>query len=157
MALHLSNDELDRLKLIIRHHMRIHAHSSRKEAEQEMTRRAIYRFFRDAGDAGIDLILLAMADTRATYDHTMTQEHWTATLDVCRTLLEAWFEKAEEIVKPPQLVNGDDLMNEFKLKPGPEIGKLLEAIREAQASGAFSTREEALAFARGWLVKAREK
>ena len=35
MALHLSNDELDRLKLIIRHHMRIHAHSSRKEAEQE--------------------------------------------------------------------------------------------------------------------------
>jgi putative nucleotidyltransferase with HDIG domain len=157
MALHLSNDELDRLKLIIRHHMRIHAHSSRKEAEQEMTRRAIYRFFRDAGDAGIDLILLAMADTRATYDHTMTQEHWTATLDVCRTLLEAWFEKAEEIVRPPQIINGDDLINELKLKPGPEIGKLLEAIRETQASGALSSREEALAFARGWLVKAREK
>jgi poly(A) polymerase len=157
MALHLSNDELDRLKLIIRHHMRVHAHTSRKEAAQEISRRAIYRFFRDTGEAGIDLILLALADTRATFDHTLTQEHWAATLDVCRTLLEAWFEKADEIVKPPSLLNGDDLINELKLKPGPEIGKLLEAIRETQAAGKLSTREEALAFARGWLVKAREK
>lgn len=157
MALHLSNDELDRLKLIIRHHMRVHAHTSRKEAAQEISRRAIYRFFRDAGEAGIDLILLALADTRATFDHTITQEHWAATLDVCRALLEAWYEKADEIVKPPVLLNGDDLINELKLKPGPEIGKLLEAIRETQAAGTLSTREEALAFARGWLVKAREK
>jgi hypothetical protein len=157
MALHLSNDELDRLKLIIKHHMRVHAHTSRKEAAQEISRRAIYRFFRDTGEAGVDLILLALADTRATYDHSMTQEHWIATLDVCRALLEAWYEKADEIIRPPQLLNGDDLINELKLKPGPEIGKLLEAIRETQAAGKLSTREEALAFARGWLVKAREK
>ena len=157
MALHLSNDELDRLKLIIQHHMRVHAHTSRKEAAQEISRRAIYRFFRDTGEAGVDLILLAMADTRATFDQTITQEHWAATLDVCRTLLEAWYEKADEIVRPPALLNGDDLINELKLKPGPEIGKLLEAIRETQATGKLSTREEALAFARGWLVKAREK
>jgi putative nucleotidyltransferase with HDIG domain len=157
MALHLSNDELDRLKLIIRHHMRVHAHTSRKEAAQEISRRAIYRFFRDAGEAGIDLILLALADTRATYDHTLTQEHWAASLDVSRILLEAWYEKADEIVKPPALLNGDDLIGELKLKPGPEIGKLLEAIRETQAGGHLASREQALAFARGWLVKAREK
>lgn len=157
MALHLSNDELDRLKLIIQHHMRVHAHSSRQAGGQEISRKAIYRFFRDCGEAGIDLILLALADTRATYDQTLTQEHWAATLEVCRTLLEAWFEKAEEIVRPIALVNGDDLINELKLKPGPEIGKLLEAIRETQATGNLSSREAALAFARGWLVKAREK
>jgi len=157
MALHLSNDELDRLKLIIRHHMRIHGQISRKEAAQELSRRSIYRFFRETGEAGIDLVLLALADTRATYDHTLTQEHWAAALEVCRTLLEAWYEKADEIVKPPQLLNGEDLIREFKLKPGPEIGKLLEAIRETQATGTLSTREEALAFVRGWLVKAREK
>jgi len=157
MALHLSNAELDRLKLIIQQHMRVHAHSSRQAGGQEMSRKAIYRFFRDCGEAGIDLILLALADTRATYDQTLTQEHWAVTLDVCRTLLEAWFEKAEEIVRPVPLLNGDDLINELKLKPGPEIGKLLEAIRETQATGNLSSREAALAFARGWLVKAREK
>jgi tRNA nucleotidyltransferase/poly(A) polymerase len=154
--LHLSNDELERLQLIIKHHMRVHGQSSRKEAGQEISRRAIYRFFRDAGASGIDLILLALADTRATYDHMLTQEHWAAVLDVSRALLEAWFEKADEIIKPPILVNGDDLINELKQKPGPELGKLLEAIRETQAAGNIATREEALAFSRGWLTKARD-
>ena len=158
MALHLSNDDLDRLKLLVRHHMRVHFHTSRKaEKATDPTRKAIYRFFRETGEAGVSLILLALADVRATYNHTLTQEHWTANLDVARILLEAYYEKAEEIVRPPQLLNGDDLINDLKMKPGPEIGKLLEAIRETQAAGALATRQEALAFARGWLVKGNEK
>jgi len=155
-ALHLSNDELQRLNLIIRHHMRVHGHSSRKHAGHEMSRKAIYRFFRDTGEAGVDLILLALADTRATYEQNLTQDHWAATLDVCRALLEAWFEKVDEIIKPPQLINGDDLINLLKLKPGPEIGKLLETVRETQAAGELANREAALAFARGWLAKTRD-
>ncbi len=156
-ALRLSNDELERLRTIIKLHMRVHFHASRKEAGVEISRRALYRFFRDSGESGVDLILLALADTRATYDHAMTQDHWAAALDVSRALLEAWYEKAEEIIRPPQLINGGDLIKEFKQKPGPEIGKLLEAVRETQAAGNLSTRAEALAFVQGWLAKAREK
>jgi tRNA nucleotidyltransferase/poly(A) polymerase len=152
MALHLSNDELDRLKLTVRHHMRIHFHTSRKAGEgKDPSRKAIYRFFRDTGPAGVDLILLALADLRATYDHQLTQENWAACLDVCRTFLEAWYEKPEEIIAPPQLVNGDDLIKELNMKPGREIGQLLEIIKEEQVTTHISTREEALAFARGWL------
>ena len=158
MALHLSNDELDRLKLLVRHHMRVHFHTSRKaESAADPTRKAIYRFFRETGEAGVSLILLALADVRATYDHTLTQEYWAANLDVARALLEAYYEKAEEIIRPPQLINGDDLINDLKMKPGPEIGKLLEAIRETQAAGKLATRQEALAFARGWLATCPEK
>lgn len=157
MALHLSNDELNRLKLLVRHHMRFHFHASRKaESGSDPTRKAIYRFFRETGEAGVSLILLALADVRATYDHTLTQTHWAANLDVARALLEAYYEKTEEIVQPPPLLNGSDLIDEFKMKPGPEIGKLLEAIRETQAAGQIATRQEALAFARGWLAKGRE-
>ncbi len=157
MALHLSNDELDRLKLLVRHHMRFHFHVSRKaESGADPTRRAIYRFFREMGEAGVSLVLLALADVRATYDHALTQEHWITNLDVARALLEAYYEKSEEIVRPAPLLNGSDLINEFKIKPGPEIGKLLEAIRETQAAGQIATRQEALAFARGWLAKGRE-
>ncbi len=158
MALHLSNDELDRLKLLVRRHMRVHFHASRKAGSAaDPTRRAIYRFFRETGEAGISLILLALADVRATYDHTLAQEYWAANLDVARTLLEAYYEKAEEIIRPPQLLNGGDLISELNMKPGPEIGKLLEAIRETQAAGKLATRQEALAFARGWLVTCPEK
>jgi putative nucleotidyltransferase with HDIG domain len=158
MALHLSNDELDRLKLLVRLHMRIHFHTSRKlETGSNPSRKAIYRFFREAGEAGISLILLALADQRATYDHTLTQEHWTASLEVSRSLLEAYYEKAEEIIRPPQLLTGHDLINELKMKTSPEIGRLLEALRETQAAGHLATRPEALAFARGWLAKGRDK
>ena len=157
MALHLSNDELDRLKLVIFHHMRVHALTSRKLAGKDPSRKAIYRFFRDAGEAGVDLILLALADTRATYEQTLTQEQWVACLEVCRSLLEAWYEKAEEIVAPPQLLNGDDLMVELKMSPSRAVGQLLELIKEEQAAGHVSTREEALAFAREWLADERTR
>jgi hypothetical protein len=39
-------------------------------------------------------------------------------------------------------------MTELGLPEGPEVGRLLEAIREAQAAGEVTTREEALALAR---------
>ena len=55
-------------------------------------------------------------------------------------LLEAWWEHPRERVTPPVLVNGDDLMKELGISPGPQVGKLIEAIREAQAVGQVGTR-----------------
>jgi poly(A) polymerase len=50
----------------------------------------------------------------------------------------------ETRVVPPKLVSGDDLIDRFGLKPGPGIGRLLEAVREAQAAGELNNKEEAL-------------
>lgn len=157
IALRLSNDEMDRLKLIVANHMRIHAHADRLRKGQPISRKAIYRFFRDTGPAGVDIVLHSLADARATYETTLPQENWVAELDICRALLEAYFESPEQIVRPPQLLNGDDLMTELGLKPGRQIGQLLEAIRETQAEGQLSSREEALAFAREWLSDKNNK
>lgn len=148
----LSNSEIDRLSIIIEHHMRFHALTSRMEAEKkEPSRKAIYRFFRDTQEAGIDLILLGLADLRGTRGSALAQETWTAALDVGRILLENYWEKPAETVSPPRLVDGNDVIIEYGLEPGPIIGKLLEAIREAQATGKISSREEALSFGRDWL------
>lgn len=153
IALRLSNDELDRLKLVIFHHMRIHGHSDRKLEGKDPSRKSIYRFFRDTGPAGVELVLLSLADTRATYEENLTPEHWVACLEVCASLLEAWYEKAEEIVAPPQLLNGNDLMSELKVPPGRALGELLELVKEEQAAGQIATREEALDFVRTQLGK----
>jgi len=151
-ALHLSNEEIQHAKLIVRHHMRMHFHSDRMESEGKTpSRKAIYRFFHDAGEAGIELVLLALADTRATHGHTLTQETWAATLDICRIFLENYWEKPTETVSPPSLLDGNEVMAELKLKPGPRVGEILEAIREGQATGKINTREEAVIFARDWL------
>ena len=143
-AFNLSNDEVERINKIIRNHMRFHFFTSRMEGDkQEPSRKAIYRFFRDAGEAGVDLVLLGLADLRGTRGNTLTQENWTAALDVARILLENYWEKREETIAPPRLLDGNDLMRELNLEPGRVIGRLLEAIREGQATGKIETREQA--------------
>ncbi len=56
-------------------------------------------------------------------------------------------EFANEPIIPPPLVNGHDLIA-AGYKPGPALGRVLEAIQNAQLEGQISTREEALTLAR---------
>jgi tRNA nucleotidyltransferase/poly(A) polymerase len=157
-AFHLSNDEIERIRAVIRNHMRVHQLSDAFIRDGKMpSRRAIYRFFNDCGPAGVDVVLLSLADTRATYEHNLTQEHWSACLDVCRALLESWWERREEAVAPPALLDGHDLMAELGLPPGKQLGMLIESIREGQAAGEIDSRESALAHARAWLSNPPEK
>jgi putative nucleotidyltransferase with HDIG domain len=153
-AFNLSADEVERIRKIILHHMRFHSFISRLEGDQEEpSRKAVYRYFRDAGEAGIDLVLLGLADLRGTRDHDLVQENWVVALDVARILLENYWEKREETVAPPRLLDGNDLMRELNLQPGRIIGQLLEAIREGQATGKVGTREQAIDLAREELQK----
>ncbi|MBK7456636.1 MAG: hypothetical protein IPJ46_23810 [Anaerolineales bacterium] len=153
-SFNLSNDEIERLQVIIKNHLRIHFFADRLEREKrEPSRKAIYRFFRDSGEAGIDLILLGLADVRGTRAHSLTIETWNIYLDVARILLENYWERPQEAVAPPRLINGNELMKELGLKPGIMVGQLLESIRENQAAGKIGDREQALAFARDELTK----
>jgi tRNA nucleotidyltransferase/poly(A) polymerase len=153
-AFNLSNDEVERVRTIIQHHMRFHSFTSRLEGEkQEPSRKAIYRFFRDTGKAGIDLVLLGLADLRGTRGPMLTQETWAAALDVARILLENYWERPHETVAPPRLLDGNELMSALGLAPGRVVGQLLEAIREGQATGKIENREQALELAREQLKK----
>jgi hypothetical protein len=65
--------------------------------------------------------------------------------------LENYWEKPQEAVTPPRLLNGNELMSELDLEPGRIVGQLLEAIREGQATGKVANREQALDLARKQL------
>ncbi len=150
--LNLSNDEIERIRKIIAHHMRFHFFTSRLERhQQEPSRKAIYRFFRDTGRAGVDLVLLGLADLRGAQGAALKQETWTAALSVGRILLENYWEKPQETIAPPRLLDGNELMRELGIAPGRIVGQLLEAIREGQATGKVENREQAFAFARDHL------
>ena len=145
----MSNDEITRVETDIRNHMRILYHTNRLVQEgKSPSRRAVYRFFKDSSSAGVDICLLALADIRATYEQTLPREVWAAVLEVVRLMLENWFEKPAESIAILPLVNGNDLMHEFKISSGKIVGEMLEAIREAQAMGEITTRAQALDFAR---------
>lgn len=148
----LSNDEIERIRKIIANHMRFHFFTNRLEGDQQdPSRKALYRFFRDTGKAGVDLVLLGLADLRGMQGATLKQETWTAALDVARILLENYWEKPQETIAPPRLLDGNELMTELAIAPGPIVGQLLEAIREGQATGKVKNREQALALAREHL------
>lgn len=147
-ALRLSNAEIAHLKAVVQHHLRPILLA---QTGHSPTRRAVYRFFRQSGRAGVDVCLLSLADVLATYGPTLTQDVWAEHLDVVRALLEAYWERPEESVAPPSLITGSDLIAELEITPGPEVGWLLEKIREAQATGRVNNRQEALTFAKRLL------
>jgi hypothetical protein len=62
--------------------------------------------------------------------------------------MEARWEQSEQVVNPPRLLGGNEVMRALGLHPGPAVGRLLEAVREAQVDGEVKTPEEALEFIR---------
>lgn len=116
------------------------------------SRRAIYRYFRDTGDVSIDIMFLSLADFLATQGPSLDVAEWQQHSRSVEYVL-ARREEEETIVSPPKLVDGHDLMKTFDLKPGPRIGEILDAVREAQGAGEINNRDEAMAFAQRHLLQ----
>lgn len=147
-AMRLSNDEIERLHRVVYHHMRpLMLYNS-----GELTRRAIYRFWRDLGEAGVDVCLLSCADYLATYGTTLNQGEWLRFVQIIKTLLEGYYRQREALVSFPMLLDGWMIMNRFNLKPGPIIGEILDGLREAQAVQEVQTQDEALRWVENWLA-----
>ncbi|NOZ06181.1 MAG: HD domain-containing protein [Chloroflexi bacterium] len=138
--LRFSSAEVSWVQTITRNHMR-----PLQMVNQPASRRAIYRFFRDTGAAGLAVVVLSLADVRATWGPDLTESLWKKHLDVAKRLFSAFFQEREEVVFPPSLINGREVMRHLQLSPGPVIGRLLESVREAQAAGEVRSRAEALA------------
>lgn len=147
VALRLSGDEVERVGAVVAHHMR----PVLLAQGEAVTSRATYRFFKAAGPAGVDVCLLTLADLLGTRGSELGQEEWAARVNTVVTLLEAYFVQPEQVVQPVALIGGDDVIEELGVPQGKGVGEVLEAVREAQASGEVTSREEALAFAKKWL------
>lgn len=145
--LRLSNQEADMMCQLVLHHLR----PGFLSREPEVTRRAVYRFYKELGDHGPACLLEWWADRMATRGTQSRLDQIDEQRRFLESMLENYFFKAAEVVKPPRLLDGNRLMQALQLKPGPLIGQLLEAIEEAQAEGHVATADEALTLARAQL------
>ncbi len=143
IALRLANEETDRVAATVAHHMR----PVTLAQAGNVTPRAAYRFFKSTGEAGADVCLLTLADLLGTRGIELGQDEWAARVDTVVALLDAYYKQPDKIIHPAPLINGEDVMSLLGLPPGPRIGEVLEAVREAQAAGEVGTREEAIRFA----------
>jgi len=141
--LRFSTKEIKLIETMVRHHLR----PTQMSDNELPTHRAIYRYFRDTGEAGIDTLFLSLADHLATRGPHLDMNNWRKHANMVEYVLTQHSREAS-LTAPPKLVDGHDLVRIFGISPGPEIGELLEVVREAQASGEVATRDEALAYLR---------
>ncbi len=140
--LRLSREVIRHVRAVIGGHMR----PLYLAENTTLSRRAIFRYFRDYGRAGLDIAILALADHLAIADHKHPDQQWRRLLDVVSGLLEHYFQRFEETVQPETLLDGRELMKTLGIGPSPEVGRLLGLLIEAQATGEIVSRQEAIEF-----------
>ena len=145
--LRFSSKEAKLVEIVINYHMR----PGQMSQQGLPTQRAIYRYFRDTGEAGIDILFLSLADHLAARGPNLDMAGWREHTETVAYVIAKHFEQ-ERLVEPARLVDGNDLIKTFGLEPGPAFGEILEAVRGAQASGELASRQEALDYIRRRLA-----
>ncbi len=142
--LRFSTRETQFVRLLVAEHLRPVQLAQKGAAP---TRKALYRFYRDLPHTIPAVLLLSLADGAASAGPRLTPDGWARQVRYMNSLLVRSQEE-EGIVSPPRLLTGRDIMRDLGEPEGPHIGRLLEALREAQAAGEVTDTEGALAFVR---------
>ena len=139
--LRLSNKQTKFLKLLAKNHMRGHYLVNLKV----ITKRAEARFIRDIDENVPMLLLFTVADFLATAKE-LKRLSFSQNKQATKKLLNAYF-KFKNIKEYIKLVNGHDIIKEFKMQQGPAIGRILGELDLAQREGKIKTREQAMELA----------
>jgi len=118
------------------------------ELRGQLTTRAVRRLLAAAGEDLPGLFLLAMADTLAGRGPQRPPEAEERLLNLYRRVARLRDEQLAAALAAPPLIDGRRLMQAVGIGPGPEVGRLLAALREAQLDGEIHTPQEAEALAR---------
>jgi poly(A) polymerase len=129
--LRFSHDEIEQVEALVDNHMRFKDTPNMKES-------TLKRFLRlDRFDEHLELHRLDCTSSHGYLDN------W----EFVRSKRE---ELGQEQIKPPRLITGADLLA-AGYKAGPEFGRVLRAVEDAQLEGRIKSKEEALALARELL------
>lgn len=107
------------------------------------TEKAIKRFYRACEDDFADLMMLGFADLGATCGAGLSEEARLRLRMKFEEMIEGYPEFVEATKVMPRLLDGNALIALTGLRPGPAIGRILEAINEAQALKEIETVEQA--------------
>lgn len=145
--LRFSNHLRNRILHLVQHHMRIHnLPGGTKEG-------ALKRLVNQMGEETPLLVLHTLADKEASRG-ILSVEIDEVVEGHCLRILE-WF-REKDIVHPPPLINGHDVMA-LGYSSGPQVGQILDFIRQKQVEGEITNREEALKILKESFGSKKEK
>ena len=121
--------------------------------ERPLEPRAVYRYLRRCEPVEVEVTVLSCADRRATRGRN-AEAAIAAHLDLAFEIMGsalAW--RRDGAPRVP--IRGDELARELGIARGPELGRLLESVREAVFAGDVQDRDQAVGYARA-LVENQE-
>lgn len=131
--------DLDKVAwLIERHLLTVHGDPGK------FTNRTIEKYFFNPKNPGGDLLKLIYADQMASLINGKPQLG--ALPRLIRRIKQLPKKLRQKNRLPRPLLNGDEIMKILKIKPGIQVGKIIEKLREAQLAGEIKTKKEATSF-----------
>lgn len=112
---------------------------------KEMRAATVEKYFFNQLRPGDELIRLIFCDAQATIPKNGKPEMKDFEAMMTR-IAEVGKIARERDILPPPILNGDEIMEALGLKPGPQIGKIIYALREEQLEGRVTDTKEALEF-----------
>ncbi|MFZ6035561.1 MAG: CCA tRNA nucleotidyltransferase [Patescibacteria group bacterium] len=134
--------DTEQVNWLIRRHMIV---ASSKHSPMKKT--TIEKYFYSSARPGTALLMLSYADIQATIFKKNNRPDATDYRQLERQIRS--IKPRHGAALPAELLSGHDIMRMMKLKPGPRIGTLKAALREAQLAGEIRTASAA----RQWLQK----
>jgi len=119
--------------------------------EGKPSARALFRFYRDVGDAAPATIILFLADFLGMRGEKTPSSELDLALENVVSFLTPFVENEDASPIPPPLLKGKTIIEMFNLQPGPQIGQLLSSLQEAQAAGEVQTLEQAIEYVKTLL------
>lgn len=116
-------------------------------SQERVTNYQIHLYFHKRGATGIDGLMLYLAEAGRVMQENCDPAEWNALLEPIIRFLDTWFNHYSEIIDPKPLLSGDEIRTFLQIPESPMIGKIKNAILEAQINNQITTVEEAQALA----------
>jgi poly(A) polymerase len=129
--LNVSNDFRNTVCFLVRHHMKAHSTST--------TKRTLRRLVRTGSVELVEMLLVHGRADVAGASNDFTE---------CDRIAALWEELSNEPAAVRPVLNGREVMELLNLTPGPEVGRVMNALVEYQDENGLPTRDEAVAFVR---------
>lgn len=140
--LKFSKKQIEYIKQLIKYHI----YPSSLVSAEDVTDKAYMKFYRKMEGYVIDVIILAMADRLSARGEKVTQQMVENNINALEKLLYDYIAIQKDIKPIEKLLDGNDIMEILRIKQGPKLGKVINALKEAQISGEVNTKDEAVNF-----------
>ena len=137
-----SNKQIDYISSMIKNHI----YPSQVMSAPEINDKIMMRYVRKSGDNSIDNILLAQADRLSARGEAVSDEMVQNNISNLDRLLNFYLSVRDKLEPLPKLLSGNDVMEILNIKPSPELGRILDALHEAQINGDVTTKEQAVSY-----------